>query len=78
MIPIAEEVARRLESVSAPISVAVMGCIVNGPGEARTADIGLASGKGRAALFAHGETIRTVPEQAMVDELMAEIEARFC
>ena len=78
LIPIAEEVARRLESVSAPISVAVMGCIVNGPGEARTADIGLASGKGRAALFAHGETIRTVPEQAMVDELMAEIEARFC
>ena len=58
--------------------IAVMGCIVNGPGEARTADIGLASGKGRAALFAHGETIRTVPEQAMVDELMAEIEARFC
>ena len=78
MIPIAEEVARRLESVSAPISVAVMGCIVNGPGEARTADIGLASGKGQAALFAHGEVIRTVAEEAMVDELMAEIASRFC
>lgn len=77
LIPIAEEVSRRLESLPAPISVAVMGCIVNGPGEARTADIGLASGRGEAVLFAHGEIIRTVEESRMVDELMSEIEARF-
>lgn len=77
LIPIAEEVSKRLEGISKPISVAVMGCVVNGPGEARTADIGLASGKGEAVLFARGETIRRVPEDAMVDELMAEIEARF-
>ena len=78
LISCAEEVARRLESVSAPISVAVMGCVVNGPGEARTADIGLASGRGEAVLFAQGETIRTVSEDVMVDELMNEIAARFC
>lgn len=78
MIPIADEVSRRLESIAAPISVAVMGCVVNGPGEARSADIGLASGRGEAVLFAHGEIIRKVPEDAMVDELMAEIESRFC
>lgn len=77
LIPIAQEVARRLESLRVPISVAVMGCIVNGPGEARGADIGLASGRGEAVLFAHGEIIRTVDESRMVDELMSEIEARF-
>ncbi len=77
MIPIAEEVARRLQDVNAPISVAVMGCAVNGPGEARGADIGMASGRGEALLFANGESIRKVPEDRMVDELFAEIEARF-
>ena len=51
-----------------------MGCIVNGPGEAREADIGLAGGKGRAVLFKKGEVIRTVAEAAAVDELMKEIE----
>lgn len=77
MIPIAEEVARRLESVSAPISVAVMGCVVNGPGEARDADIGIACGRGKGMLFAGGEQIRTVNADAIVDELMAEIATRF-
>lgn len=77
MIPIAEEVARRLEDVSAPISVAVMGCVVNGPGEARDADIGIACGRGKGMLFANGEQIRTVAADAIVDELMAEIAARF-
>ena len=77
MIPIAEEVARRLQGVRAPISVAVMGCAVNGPGEARGADIGMASGRGEALLFAGGEPIRKVPEESMVDELFAEIRARF-
>ena len=77
MIPIAEEVARRLQEVRAPISVAVMGCAVNGPGEARDADIGMASGCGQAMLFAKGEPIRKVPEDRMVDELFDEIRARF-
>ncbi len=77
MIPIAEEVARRLQGVNAPISVAVMGCAVNGPGEARGADIGMASGRGEALLFANGESIRKVSEEHMVDELFAEIESRF-
>ncbi len=77
LIPIAEEVARRLESVSAPISVAVMGCVVNGPGEARDADIGIACGRGKGMLFAGGEQIRTVDADAIVDELMTEIHARF-
>ena len=77
LIPIAEEVSRRLEELRKPISVAVMGCVVNGPGEARSADIGLASGRGQAILFAHGETIRTVSEERMVDELMDEIASRF-
>lgn len=77
MIPIAEEVARRLQEVRAPISVAVMGCAVNGPGEARDADIGMASGRGQAMLFAKGEPIRKVPEDRMVDELFDEIRARF-
>ena len=61
----------------APITVAVMGCVVNGPGEARGADIGLAGGRGRAVLFASGEKIRTVDEADAVDELFAEIERRF-
>ncbi len=77
MIPIAEEVERRLQSVRAPISVAVMGCAVNGPGEARGADIGMASGRGEALLFANGEPIRKVPEDRMVDELFEEISQRF-
>lgn len=77
MIPIAEEVERRLQSIKAPISVAVMGCAVNGPGEARGADIGMASGRGEALLFANGEPIRKVPEERMVDELFDEIRARF-
>ncbi len=77
LIPIAEEVSRRLADVRAPISVAVMGCVVNGPGEARDADLGIACGRGQALLFANGEPLRTVGEDAIVDELFAEIERRF-
>lgn len=77
MIPIAEEVERRLEQVKAPITVAVMGCVVNGPGEARGADIGIACGRGSGVLFAGGERIRKVDAASMVDELFAEIDARF-
>lgn len=77
LMGVAAEVERRLAGVRAPISVAVMGCVVNGPGEAKDADIGLAGGRGRAMLFAGGEPIRTVDEKDAVDELFAEIERRF-
>ena len=77
LIEIASEVERRLQAVKAPISVAVMGCVVNGPGEARGADIGVACGRGSGLLIAGGETLRKVPEDRIVDELFEEIHARF-
>lgn len=72
---IAAEVERRLQTVTTPISVAVMGCVVNGPGEAREADVGIAGGKGEGLVFRRGEIIRKVPEQNLVEELFKEIEA---
>lgn len=75
LIGIAEQVESRLQTVHKPITVAVMGCIVNGPGEAREADIGLAGGKGRAVIFKKGEVLRSVDEADAVDALMQEIEA---
>lgn len=77
LMGVAAEVERRLADVRAPISVAVMGCVVNGPGEARDADIGLAGGRGQALLFAGGQPLRRVAEGEAVDELFAEIERRF-
>ncbi len=77
LIGMAEEVSRRLQDVKAPISVAVMGCVVNGPGESRDADLGIACGLGQGVLFANGEKIRNVPEERIVDELFEEIERRF-
>ena len=77
LMGVASEVERRLAGVRMPITVAVMGCVVNGPGEAKGADIGLAGGRGKAVLFASGEKIRTVDEADAVDELFAEIEKRF-
>ncbi len=74
LIAIAQEVERRLQSVTKPISVAVMGCVVNGPGEASDADVGVACGKGSALLFRHGEVVRKIAEADIVDELMAEID----
>ncbi len=74
LIDIAEQVEARLRRVHKPITVAVMGCIVNGPGEAREADIGIAGGKGRVVVFRKGEVLRTVDEAIAVDELMKEIE----
>lgn len=73
---IVDEVRRRLEAnpPPKPITVAVMGCVVNGPGEASLADVGVAGGKGSAMLFARGETVRKVDEGAIVDELMNEVE----
>ena len=73
---IADEVRSRLETnpPAKPITVAVMGCIVNGPGEASLADVGIAGGKGAGAVFARGEMLRTVSEDSLVDELMREVE----
>lgn len=72
---IADDVKARLEAnpPKKPIKVAVMGCVVNGPGEASLADVGIAGGKGSGAVFAHGEMLRTVSEEALVDELMLEV-----
>jgi len=73
LISIATEVTKRLETISKPIRVAVMGCVVNGPGEARDADIGMAAGKGAGIIFAKGEVLRKVPESEIVDALFEEI-----
>jgi (E)-4-hydroxy-3-methylbut-2-enyl-diphosphate synthase len=75
LIPIAEEVERRLREVRSPLKVAVMGCVVNGPGEARDADIGVAAGKGVGLVFAKGVPVRKVPESEIVDALMSEIDS---
>ena len=72
LIPVAEEVERRLQDLPQSITVAVMGCVVNGPGEAREADVGLAGGKGQALLFRKGEVVRKVPQDQMVDALVEE------
>ncbi|HEX3202752.1 MAG TPA: flavodoxin-dependent (E)-4-hydroxy-3-methylbut-2-enyl-diphosphate synthase [Actinomycetes bacterium] len=69
---LANAVEERMAEIDAPMRVAVMGCIVNGPGEAREADIGVASGKGKGQIFRHGQVIRTVPESEIVDALMHE------
>lgn len=73
LIALAKEVEKRLKEVHRPIQVAVMGCVVNGPGEAADADIGVACGKGSGIVFAHGKTLRKVEEAAIVDVLMEEI-----
>jgi (E)-4-hydroxy-3-methylbut-2-enyl-diphosphate synthase len=70
LIALAEEVERRLEGCTKPITVAVMGCVVNGPGEARSADVGIAGGDGMGMLFRKGEQVRVVPQAELVDALM--------
>jgi (E)-4-hydroxy-3-methylbut-2-enyl-diphosphate synthase len=74
LVKVAEEVERRLQGVDKRITVAVMGCVVNGPGEAREADVGIAGGKGEGLLFRHGEIVRKVPEDQLADALIEEIE----
>jgi len=72
---IAEQVEKKLEGIKDPIDVAVMGCVVNGPGEARGADVGIAGGNGEGLIFRKGEIIRKVPEENLVEELFKEIDA---
>ncbi len=74
LISLANQVEERLQSVQKPIKVAVMGCVVNGPGEAKEADIGIAGGVGCGVLFKKGEILRKVPEAEILDALMEEIE----
>ena len=74
LIPIANEVQRRLAAMAPSLKVAVMGCVVNGPGEAREADFGIACGQGTGVVFARGQEIRRVPEALLVDALFEEIE----
>ncbi len=74
LISIANEVEEYISTIKAPIKVAVLGCAVNGPGEAREADIGIAGARGEGLLFRKGKTIRKVPEETMVEELKKEID----
>lgn len=74
MIPIAEKVTKAVEKFKKPMKVAVMGCAVNGPGEAKDADIGVAGGNGCGLIFKKGEILRRVPEDRIFTELMLEIE----
>jgi len=73
IVRLAQMVERRLKKVQKPIKVAVMGCVVNGPGEAKDADVGIACGKGRGVIFRKGEKVRTVDESDFIEALMAEV-----
>ena len=74
LISLAQEVERRLQGVDKPITVAVMGCVVNGPGEASAADVGIAGGDGEGLLFRRGEIVKKVSQDQLVDELFALID----
>ncbi|MCS1350553.1 flavodoxin-dependent (E)-4-hydroxy-3-methylbut-2-enyl-diphosphate synthase [Mechercharimyces sp. CAU 1602] len=74
LISIANEVEEYISNIKAPIKVSVLGCAVNGPGEAKEADIGIAGARGEGLLFRHGEIIRKIPEDQMVEELKKEID----
>ena len=74
LISIANEIEEYLANIKAPIKVSVLGCAVNGPGEAKEADIGIAGARGEGLLFRHGKIIRKIPEEKMVEELKKEID----
>ncbi len=73
VLRVANEVERRLSKVQTPIQVAVMGCVVNGPGESRDADVGLAGGRGKGVIYRKGEVVRTVPEDEFLDAVLKEV-----
>jgi (E)-4-hydroxy-3-methylbut-2-enyl-diphosphate synthase len=75
LFDLAEEAERRLVNVVTPLKVAIMGCVVNGPGEAREADVGVAGGKRTGILFKKGQVVRKVPERELLKALLAEVEA---
>jgi (E)-4-hydroxy-3-methylbut-2-enyl-diphosphate synthase len=70
VVHLAEAVSKGLADVKVPLRVAVMGCVVNGPGEAREADLGVASGNGKGQIFIKGEVVQTVPEADIVEVLL--------
>ena len=74
LIEIAHEIERRTAHIKKPLTIAVMGCVVNGPGEAKGADIGIAGGKGKGVIFKHGVKIKTVPEEHLIGEFLKELE----
>jgi (E)-4-hydroxy-3-methylbut-2-enyl-diphosphate synthase len=74
LIKLALDVEKRLQVFKSPLTVAIMGCVVNGPGEAREADVGIAGGKGEGLLFRRGEIVRKVPESELADALVTEVE----
>jgi (E)-4-hydroxy-3-methylbut-2-enyl-diphosphate synthase len=74
LISIATEVNQHLQTVAEPITVAVMGCVVNGPGEAKSADIGVACGRGQGAIFKHGKVLYNVAEDKIIPALLEEID----
>jgi len=75
IISLAESVDKNLREISKPIKVAVMGCVVNGPGEAKDADVGIACGKGKGAIFRKGKVVSTVAEKDLLEALMAEVKS---
>lgn len=77
VVALAEAVSKELEKISKPIKVAVMGCMVNGPGEARDADVGIAGGRGKGVIFRKGKVIKTAVEENLLEALMIEINSAF-
>ncbi|HOM43799.1 MAG TPA: flavodoxin-dependent (E)-4-hydroxy-3-methylbut-2-enyl-diphosphate synthase, partial [Bacillota bacterium] len=77
LIRTAEEVEKRIRGIEVkkPMKVAIMGCAVNGPGEAKEADIGIAGGQGEFLLFLKGKAVRKIPQENVIEELVKEIEA---
>ncbi len=75
LVKIAREVEARVSDIKKPLKIAVMGCVVNGPGEAREADIGIAGGRGKGILFRKGVEIRSIPEEKLVEVLVEEVKA---
>lgn len=73
VLTIASEVEKRLSRVQTPIQVAVMGCVVNGPGESRDADVGLAGGRGKGVIYRKGQVVKTVPESDFLEEVLKEV-----
>jgi (E)-4-hydroxy-3-methylbut-2-enyl-diphosphate synthase len=74
MMNLTEQVEKALQKTKKPITVAVMGCVVNGPGEAKEADVGVAGGRGKGVIFAKGEVIKTLKEKDLLPALLEEIE----
>ena len=74
VIKLAQEVEKRLAKIDKPIKVAVMGCVVNGPGEAKDADVGIACGKGKGVIFKKGKQVAVVEEKDLLEALIREVE----